>query len=207
MKNTGNKPESVFNNRSRSSQTIRSPSSSQESSGNAKKSVPVNKPSDSAVSKKPCESLASKPSENSECSTPTSRGVSQSSDSIGSVHSTSAPNISTESADFDILEVSRYPISNIQNVTIGKMQEIKLQQKIIKEIKYVQSIEENILREQKLYWLFTHNITNEDAKTRIKSAVEMYCMLHATWISGSELEININPDQKIEKIPGFKKKV
>lgn len=107
----------------------------------------------------------------------------------------------------DPLEVSRYPIKNCKDITVSKIQEIRLQQKIIKEIKFVQSLSNEVLHNQELYWLFTNNITDEDVKSRIKSAIETYCMLNVRWISGREIEINIDPECRIEKVPSYKKKL
>jgi len=105
----------------------------------------------------------------------------------------------------DQLEVSRYPFDPI-DIIITKIQEMKLQQKLLKELKFVMSLDERILKNQQYYWLFTNNITNEDARLRIQSALELYCMLRVRWVSGTELEIDINPEHKIEKIPTHKKK-
>jgi hypothetical protein len=107
----------------------------------------------------------------------------------------------------DLLDVSRYPIVNFVDITITKMQEIKLQQKLLKELKFIASLDERVLKDQHYYWLFTNNIVNEDARLRIKSALEIYCTMPMQWISGTELEIDINPEHRIEKIPNHKKKV
>lgn len=109
--------------------------------------------------------------------------------------------------EYDPLEASRYPIEDCKTITITKIQEAKLQQKIIKEIKFVQSLPANVLREQHYYWIFTHNITNEDAKLRIKSAIESYCSINVEWISGNEIQFDINPEHRIEKVPSHKKKL
>jgi hypothetical protein len=113
----------------------------------------------------------------------------------------------TEFKKTDELEVSRYPIINPVDVTITKMQEIKLQQKLLKELKFVASLDERVLKEQHYYWLFTNNIVNEDARSRMKSALEIYCTMPMQWISGTELEIDVNPEHRIEKVPNHKKKV
>jgi hypothetical protein len=100
----------------------------------------------------------------------------------------------------DPLEVSRFPLNNPSDITLNKIQELKLIQKLLKEIKFVQSLDESVLREQKLYWLYTHNIKCNETKTRIKTALESHCSAHMNWIGDNEFEININPNCKVLKI-------
>lgn len=106
----------------------------------------------------------------------------------------------------DPLEVSRFPLDNPQAITINKFEEIKLVQKFLKELKFVQSLDEQVLKNQQYYWLYTHNIVCPETRGRIKTALETHCATHMEWISDCEFEIDINPEHRIEKVPHPKKK-
>lgn len=105
----------------------------------------------------------------------------------------------------DPLEVSRFPFDPV-DVTLNKVQEMKFVQKLLKEIKFVQSLDENALRGQKLYWVYTHNIICGELRMRVKKTLETHCSAHMDWIGENELEVNIDPDCKIEKSANHKKK-
>lgn len=100
----------------------------------------------------------------------------------------------------DPLEVSRFPDDFRQvDVTLTKIQEIKFVQKLLKEIKFVLSLDENVIRRQDKYWLYTHNISNNDQRERLRLALETHCCVPVSWQSVREIEIVINPDCKIIK--------
>ena len=128
--------------------------------------------------------------------------VSTSSDTISK---TSIDTPSIISNAIDPLEVSRFPLQHSANITLNKIQEVKLVQKLLKEIKFVQSFDEDILRDQKKYWLYMHNISDEALRARIKTALETHCQAPMLWITSYEFEINIDPDCKIEKVREYKK--
>jgi len=99
----------------------------------------------------------------------------------------------------DPLEVSRFSNFRQVPVTLTKIQELKIVQKMLKEIKFVQSFDENVLRCQDRYWLYTHKIFNDDQRERVRLALETHCCAPVCWPSNNEIEITINPDAKIIK--------
>ena len=135
--------------------------------------------------------------------------------SASSELSISHPNSENESSDsiktaisqspIDPLEISRFPLRNPSEVNLNKIEEVRLVQKLLKEIKFIQSFDEDVLRGQKRYWLYTHNIVDETLRKRIKTALETHCLAHMQWITSCEFEINIDPDCKIEKVREYKK--
>jgi len=105
-----------------------------------------------------------------------------------------------ESDKIDELEVSRFPLKKSISISLTKIQEFKIVQKFLKEIKFVLSFDEEVLREQSTYWLYSHNISCVDQRDRIKLALESHCCCPMGWLSQNELEIDVNPDHKIIKI-------
>ena len=100
----------------------------------------------------------------------------------------------------DPLEVSRFPDAFRQVlVTLTKIQELKIVQKLLKEIKFVLSFDENVIQSQDKYWLYTHKISNSDQRERLRIALETHCCVPVSWQSDNEIEIVINPDCKIIK--------
>jgi hypothetical protein len=100
----------------------------------------------------------------------------------------------------DPLDVSRFPDDFRQVlVTLTKIQEIKFVQKLLKEVKFVISLDENVIRSQDRYWLYTHKISSSDQRERLRLALETHCCVPVSWQSDNEIEIVINPDCKIIK--------
>jgi len=100
----------------------------------------------------------------------------------------------------DPLEISRFPDDFRQvQVSLTKIQEIKILQKILKEVKCVLSLDENALRRQDKYWVYTHKISNDDQRERLRLALETHCCTPVSWQSDNEIEVTINPDCKIIK--------
>ena len=100
--------------------------------------------------------------------------------------------------DFDIGLFGRNSIPDCKPP--ARIQEFKLVQSLLKYIKFVQSFNEDILREQSKVWLsFKCNITDESQQQRISSTLQNHCLIPITWISPYELELNINPGCKIIK--------
>lgn len=106
---------------------------------------------------------------------------------------------SNKSHAHDPLEVSRFPSFRQTPVTLTKIQELKIVQKILKEVKFILSFDENILREQEKYWLYTHTISNEEQRERLRLALESHCCIPIYWASHNEIEFDINPEHKIIK--------
>lgn len=111
--------------------------------------------------------------------------------------------ISDKSHVHDPLEVSRFPNFKQIPVTLTKIQELKIVQKMLKEVKFILSFDEHVLRGQDKYWLYTHTLSNDDQRERLRIALETHCCAPVRWLSHNEMEITINPDSKIiKKKPG-----
>ena len=82
---------------------------------------------------------------------------------------------------------------------LTKIQEFKLIQKLMTDIKFVLSFEDEILSDQKIYWLYLCNIIDKNQQVNIKKSLESHCITPITWLSDSELEITIHPDLRIYK--------
>ena len=89
---------------------------------------------------------------------------------------------------YDYMSVfSHHPnLSSIQPKPLTKMQELKLIQKLLKNVKYILTFEESILSEQKVYWLHLSGIsgiTTEVQRNAIKIAIESHCLTPVSWIT------------------------
>ena len=85
---------------------------------------------------------------------------------------------------------------------LTKMQELKLIQKLLKNVKYILTFEESILFEQKVYWLHLSGIsgiTTEVQRNAIKIAIESHCLTPVCWINDIEISITIDPIKRIVK--------
>lgn len=112
-------------------------------------------------------------------------------------------NISKE-VPYDYMSVfSHHPnLTFIQPKPLSKMQELKLIQKLLKNVKYILTFEESILLEQKVYWLHLSGIsgsTTETQRNAMKTAIESHCLTPVSWINDIELEITIDPIKRIVK--------
>ena len=82
---------------------------------------------------------------------------------------------------------------------LTNIQKLKLVQKLLIDIKFVLSFEEDILAEQKVYWLFLSEIVCNDQRNKIKEELEAHCLTPIRWLSNSEIEITIDPSLRIIK--------
>lgn len=108
----------------------------------------------------------------------------------------------------DLLTISRYEsvlkkYPHLENAKLSRIQELKLIQTMIKDIKFVLTFDQRILQEQSVYWLHLANINDTEQRVRIKTNLETHCSTPVEWISNSELEITINPSLRIVKVPKF----
>lgn len=101
------------------------------------------------------------------------------------------------------LTVSRFGIvSNealIYKVELSQINERKLVQNMLKELRFVLEFDIDVLEEQKYFWLSFISIISQEQRNRIKSTLENYCRTPVTWLSNNEIEININPEYRIVK--------
>jgi hypothetical protein len=85
---------------------------------------------------------------------------------------------------------------------LTKIQELKLIQKLLKNVKYVLTFEESILLEQKVYWLHLSGIsgaTTETQRSAIKIAIESHCLTPVCWLNDIEIAITVDPIKKMVK--------
>ena len=118
--------------------------------------------------------------------------------------------ISIEAIPYDYMSVfSHHPnlSTNLTQKPLTKMQELKLIQKLLKNVKYVLTFEESILSEQKVYWLHLSGIsgvTTESQRNAIKVAIESHCLTPVSWITSPlygdvEMSITVDPIKRIVK--------
>ena len=92
--------------------------------------------------------------------------------------------------------------TNSPVLKLTNIQKLKLVQKILTFIKYVLSFEEDILYEQAKMWLYITEIIDFDQRNKIKEELESHCLTPITWKSHSEIEVIVDPDQRIVKKKG-----
>lgn len=100
--------------------------------------------------------------------------------------------------DLDPLKVSRFSFPGL-TLKLNKIQEMKLGQKLTKELRVVMDFPEDILQKQEFYWLCTHNIECEKQRDRIKNIIETHYFTPTKWISTSEIEIDIRPNSRLPR--------
>ena len=105
--------------------------------------------------------------------------------------------MSNSSSDVDNKKVTQ---TNTKS-TLTNMQEFKLKQNLIAELKFIMSFDCSVLREQKYYWMVITPIEDSDVQQRIKSNLESHHKTPIVWISSSEILVDINPDHRL---PGAK---
>jgi hypothetical protein len=91
--------------------------------------------------------------------------------------------------------------TSVPSKPLTKIQEVKLVQKLLKDVKYVLTFEPDILQEQNVYWLYLTGVLNATLEQRnsIKLAIESHCLTPVVWVTNDEIEITINPANKIPK--------
>jgi hypothetical protein len=99
----------------------------------------------------------------------------------------------------DPLEISIFPLKNLSSVKLTKLQEMKIGQKLVKNLQDILDFPDDVLRNQNKYWLFMNDIECVDQRNRIKKTLESYYFCPTTWISNHEIEIIINPDFRMSK--------
>lgn len=77
--------------------------------------------------------------------------------------------------------------------------EFKIIEGVLSSVKLDLSIDEEILRSQKVVWLRSIPVKNETQRTKIVSAVEKHHHVPAKWITDDTMEIIIDPDQRLYK--------
>ena len=82
---------------------------------------------------------------------------------------------------------------------LSRLNEFKIIQNILQDIKGVLTFSEDVLRGQEKYWIrFTSCAVDElEQRERITKALERHCHTPVRWIVANEIEININPDDRI----------
>ena len=87
---------------------------------------------------------------------------------------------------------------------LNTINEFKVTQAILNEVKIILTINDDVLREQSYYWMATPlglEVNDSGQQEAIRLALESHYRTPTVWISGTELKINIDPDMRI---PGKK---
>ena len=84
---------------------------------------------------------------------------------------------------------------------LTKIQELKLKRSALKSLQFVLDMDPDILTEQKKYWLSCPAVVDVDQQIRIKIALERHSHMPVRWIKNSEMEITIDP---VNRLPSFK---
>ncbi len=87
-------------------------------------------------------------------------------------------------------------------ITFQRVHEHKLLQNMLKELRFVLNFDPGVLERQRYYWLSFITIIDENVRTRLKGAIEKFCHTPVTWLSHNEIEININPNERVFAIKG-----
>lgn len=73
-----------------------------------------------------------------------------------------------------------------------------IKQALLNELKDVLTINDDILRRQKYFWMIPKQpVENETQQNDIKAALESHYRTPTVWISSTKVKINIDPDDRI----------
>ena len=96
------------------------------------------------------------------------------------------------------------PSGNSGNpIELTKIQKIQLSQKLLKELKFVITLDDNILHRQQYYWLSFVPVNDSTQRDEIKTMLETHCHTPVTWLGNDQIEINIDPACRILKKRGI----
>lgn len=88
-------------------------------------------------------------------------------------------------------------------IILSCLEEFTFKSNIVKDVKRVLTIHEDILRSQGTFWIASKQLSDEAQRERIKTALERHCRTPVKWniiqtehSTNYELEITIDPDKK-----------
>ncbi len=83
---------------------------------------------------------------------------------------------------------------------LSTMQEYTYIGNLVKDVKRVLTINDNILKDQIHYWITTKPFSDANQRNRIKKAIELHCRTPVVWImddtAAFQLEIVIDPGKR-----------
>jgi len=84
---------------------------------------------------------------------------------------------------------------------LSRVQEFKVIQTLLGDLKYIMSFDEDILVSQTRYWMEVTPIVDSEQRNRISEALERHCHTPVVWLDTNTIEVIINPNYRIDLGP------
>lgn len=83
-------------------------------------------------------------------------------------------------------------------VALTRIQEFKVIQTILADVKCILNIDDDVLKDQGKYWIkLSSPVINTDQQERITVALKKHLHTPIEWLDSTELEVVIDPDCRI----------
>lgn len=83
--------------------------------------------------------------------------------------------------------------------TLTKLQELKLNQRLLADLKNTLSFEEDVKNKQEFYWIYVASNLSEKSRENIKLMLRSHHQMPVEWIDDHTIEICIHTETKMEK--------